>query len=189
MIVALFAGSMAAWAARPTPLEVDDVAPRWTVEADAGAIPQMPWWEGFQDDGLVDVVQRALAANPDLDAARGRLKAARGARLVALGPLLPGINGTLTTNGQPLDTVFRCAVGPIDPEEFAALQGGGGTGTGTGTGGDDTGASLCWTGAALVNLNWTIDLFGHEHPWATEPRRLRGARIRGRPRCSSAADQ
>lgn len=167
MIVALFAGSMAAWAARPTPLAVDDVAPRWTVEVDDGAIPVGPWWDGFQDDGLSEVVRRALVANPDLDAAAGRLDAARGARLVALGPLLPSVNGSLTTNGQPLDTVFRCAVGPIDPAEFAALQGGGPTGgtgtggTGTGTGGsDDTGASLCWTGAALVNMNWTIDLFG-----------------------------
>lgn len=149
MIVTLFAGSMVAAAARPVPLEVDDVAPRWSVEADTQPVPTGPWWEAFGDGGLTKVVQQALEANPDLAAAQGRLKGARGARLVSLSPLLPGINGTLTTSGQPADTVFRCAVGPISPEEFGALQNA-----------TEPAEGLCFTGNALLNLNWTIDLFG-----------------------------
>ena len=166
--VLLCAWGSGARAAPPEPLQIDELAPSWSVEADETPPPEEAWWAGFKDPSLSAAVERGLQANPDLDAARGRAQSATGARFVALSGLLPGLNFTVNTNGQPANVVFRCAVGPISPEEFAAFQGPAGTRTGTGTatgtgtdgGGDSETSGLCWTGSALLNLNWNVDLFG-----------------------------
>ena len=156
ILVLLCAAGLAA------PAQADALPAAWTVPVDDAPVATGPWWSAFADPDLESAVERALAANPDLKAAQARAGQARGARLVALSPLLPGVSASASTSAQPLDAVFRCNVGAIDPSEFAAL-GQPGTGTGTGTGvGDDDAASLCWQGSALVNLGWNIDLFGRD---------------------------
>ncbi|HEX4742049.1 MAG TPA: hypothetical protein VH353_12020, partial [Caulobacteraceae bacterium] len=54
-----------------------------------GADVAAQWWTLFGSPQVDDLVQRALKANPDLDAARAALKAAHEAWLVERGTLLP----------------------------------------------------------------------------------------------------
>ncbi|MEM6925751.1 MAG: efflux transporter outer membrane subunit [Myxococcota bacterium] len=141
---------LAAVAAVPDALDVDDIAPQWSVEAVPGEVPAVPWWETMQDVQLAEIVGQGLAGNPDLDAAYGRLETAEATTLVAFAGLVPNASFDLTTSGQPADVVFRCAVGPISPDEFASLQN---------NQGDDP-SGLCFTGSALFNFRWGLDVFG-----------------------------
>lgn len=52
------------------------------------------WWQGFRDPLLSELVTRALAANPDLDAARARLRAARAALRGSRGAFLPSVGAS-----------------------------------------------------------------------------------------------
>lgn len=50
------------------------------------------WWRGFNDPVLSSLIDRALAASPDLAAVRARIDEARGERGVAISGLLPSAN-------------------------------------------------------------------------------------------------
>ncbi|MEN0066768.1 MAG: efflux transporter outer membrane subunit [Myxococcota bacterium] len=139
---------VAAFAA-PQVLEIDAIAPSWSVEADDSAMATGPWWEGLGDEQLDAIIERGLQGNPDLEAAYGRLEVAEAATLVAFSGLIPSAAFDLTTSGQPATVVFRCAVGPITQEELASLND------------PATDASgLCFTGSALFNFRWGLDVFG-----------------------------
>ncbi|MEN0064134.1 MAG: efflux transporter outer membrane subunit [Myxococcota bacterium] len=135
--------------AMPQAFDIDKIAPRWTIEVDNGAIYDGVWWATLRDEALSAIIDKGLEGNPDLESAYGRLETAEGSTLVAFAPLLPSVSFDLTTNGQPAAVVFRCAVGPISPEEFASI-------------GQDTGdpQGLCFTGSALFNFRWGLDVFG-----------------------------
>ena len=139
------------WAAAPEGVDLEVLVPEWSLEADVGPPPADPWWHTFADPLLDRLIEQGLSGSPDLAAAEARLDAARGSAMSAASPLLPAASFDLSTSGQPLDVVFRCNVGPIDPAEFASI-------------GQDTGAEaaqgLCWQGNALLNLRWTLDVFG-----------------------------
>jgi outer membrane protein TolC len=47
------------------------------------------WWRSFRDPQLVSLVERAIAANPDIAIALARLQQARAQELVAIGAALP----------------------------------------------------------------------------------------------------
>ena len=47
------------------------------------------WWRSFRDHQLVSLVERSIAANPDIAIALARLQQARAQRLVATGAALP----------------------------------------------------------------------------------------------------
>jgi NodT family efflux transporter outer membrane factor (OMF) lipoprotein len=52
------------------------------------------WWRSFRDPQLVSLVERSIAANPDIAIALARLQQARAQQLVAIGAALP--NGELS---------------------------------------------------------------------------------------------
>ena len=147
--VVLCAWLQSAHGAAPAGLQLEAIWPEWTVQVDDSPLPTEPWWTRLGDPTLDRAVEAGLAANPDLMAAQARLDAARGAALGAISGLLPGASFDISAAGQPLDVVFRCAVGPIDPAEFGSI----------GQEPADDGG-LCWTGNALLNLRWSLDLFG-----------------------------
>ncbi|HHO50832.1 MAG TPA: hypothetical protein ENK18_08125, partial [Deltaproteobacteria bacterium] len=115
---AVLLGSLVVAQAAPEPLEISTIAPEWHVEVSDEAPPTGPWWEVFADPALSEIVEAGLAANPDLEAAQGRILTAKGARVVAFAPLVPGLSFDVSTSGQPLSIAFRCGVGAIDTTEF-----------------------------------------------------------------------
>ena len=58
------------------------------------------WWTLFGSQQIDDLVQQALKANPDLDAARAALKAAHQAWLVQRGTLLPTADASFETSRE-----------------------------------------------------------------------------------------
>jgi NodT family efflux transporter outer membrane factor (OMF) lipoprotein len=58
------------------------------------------WWEGFGSPQMNAMVQEALAANPDLDAAQAALRQAGQTYLASRGPLFPSVNANLSTTEQ-----------------------------------------------------------------------------------------
>ena len=56
------------------------------------------WWRSFRDPQMVSLVQRAIAANPDIAIALARLQQARARQLAAIGAALP--NAEWKRHGQ-----------------------------------------------------------------------------------------
>src|ERR1700693_3501584 len=54
-----------------------------------GSVDLTQWWRSFRDPQLVSLVERAIAANPDIAIALARLQQARAQQLVATGAALP----------------------------------------------------------------------------------------------------
>jgi len=142
----------AALAAVPEGLDVDEIAPTWSIEADTSRVAEQPWWQTLGDPDLVRVVEAGLEGNPDLDSAYGRLQTAEASTVVAFSGLVPNASFDVSTTGQPAAVVFRCNVGPISPEELMSAQGGDGE--------EPTG--LCFQGSALFNFRWGLDVFGRQ---------------------------
>jgi NodT family efflux transporter outer membrane factor (OMF) lipoprotein len=98
------------------------------------------WWTGFGDPVLTQLVERALAANLDIDAAGARLRQARASLRGAQGGLLPTLNASSSVTrsiGQGSRTV-------IDPSSGQTIS----------TGGDTTVYRLGFDAA------YEVDLFG-----------------------------
>jgi NodT family efflux transporter outer membrane factor (OMF) lipoprotein len=60
----------------------------------AASVNLTQWWRSFRDPQLVSLVERAIAANPDIAIALARLQQARAQQSVAIGAALP--NGELS---------------------------------------------------------------------------------------------
>src|ERR1700738_4409303 len=60
----------------------------------AASVDLTQWWRSFRDPQLVSLVERSIAANPDIALALARLQQARAQQLVAIGAALP--NGELS---------------------------------------------------------------------------------------------
>ena len=90
-----------------TPPEVKAGAD-WAEHADTRAPSITPWWQTLRDATLDDLVTRALASNPDLQASRARIAESRAARDAAFARLLPqagvagGINMLRQSENGPL---------------------------------------------------------------------------------------
>ena len=63
--------------------------------------PLAQWWKSLNDAELNNLIERALAANPDLDAARARLRSARA------GTRLEQANRMPTVSGSAMAAKFR----------------------------------------------------------------------------------
>jgi ABC-type transport system substrate-binding protein len=84
----------------------------------AGARPEAgledAWWYGFDDPELDALIERALARNPSLEAARQRLAAARAIIVAEQSDFLPIIDGELAACGGSTSTGgFRPSVPPL----------------------------------------------------------------------------
>jgi NodT family efflux transporter outer membrane factor (OMF) lipoprotein len=73
---------------------VETVAPPadWRTQVPAQAALEAQWWRGFGDPQLEAVVERALAHNPDIAIAVGRIREARAQELNARAALLPTLD-------------------------------------------------------------------------------------------------
>src|SRR5258707_4972560 len=55
----------------------------------AASVELTQWWRSFRDPQLVSLVERSIAANPDIAIALARLQQARAQQFVAIGAALP----------------------------------------------------------------------------------------------------
>jgi len=90
-------------------------------------VPEEPdlahWWRSFGDPVLTGLVERALAANLDVDAAGARLRQARAALRGARGAALP----TLDASGSVTRTLGQNGRSVIDPTTGQTISAGGDT--------------------------------------------------------------
>lgn len=68
----------------------------WRTSADIGAVGDPVWWNSFGDPELSRIVEAALAANPDIGIAMGRVREARAALRGINATLLPTIDASVT---------------------------------------------------------------------------------------------
>lgn len=91
----LAAACAAAGCAGPTPrLQAADVMPPPTWRTDPGptAALDAAWWRGFGDPDLTALVERAVAANPDVGVAIARVREARAQEGLARAQLFPSLD-------------------------------------------------------------------------------------------------
>jgi len=113
-----------------------------TVSGTSTAAPSDRWWRLYQDPALDRLVERALAANTDLRAARANLLRAQAVVREARSGLLP--TGDVSAGANYGNNQF-----------FGGPQQGGGGG-----GGQQGGGSNQWSYNGSVSADWEIDLFG-----------------------------
>lgn len=78
-----------------------DVAPAWQQDArDLGSQQAGLWWQGFRDPALDQLVDKVLAANPDMQVAGLRLKSALLGADLADTNLTPSVNASLGASGN-----------------------------------------------------------------------------------------
>ncbi len=84
----------------------------------AASVDLTQWWRSFRDPQLVSLVERSIAANPDIAIALARLQQARAQQFVAIGAALPkaGLSagaavgtGTDNTRGRVADALHSAA--------------------------------------------------------------------------------
>src|SRR3984893_6266542 len=84
----------------------------------AASVNLTQWWRSFRDPQMVSLVQRAIAANPDIAIALARLQQARARQLAAIGAALPNAelsagaangSGTDNTRARISDTLHSAA--------------------------------------------------------------------------------
>ena len=89
-------------------------------------LEELAWWGQLGDDQLVDLIERAMRSNLDLEIAESRLLEARAARRAAGGRLLPGVNsvatgGTQRASGQgpgPLAGLAEAGLADLVNDQF-----------------------------------------------------------------------
>ena len=100
------------------------------------------WWRAFRDPELNSLVERAVAANPDIEIALTRVQEAREREIVVLGAALPqiGISAGAGT-GSGTDSVKGRIAQSLDA-------------------GENTTGLTEITGVAGFDATWEVDLFG-----------------------------
>ena len=92
----------------PCLLNAAEVPSQFTRQTTAGAVANLnQWWLNFHDEQLNQLISEAIAANPNLTAAVGRVREARARRLAAAADYFPqlsakasGIRNQLSGNGR-----------------------------------------------------------------------------------------
>jgi multidrug efflux system outer membrane protein len=106
------------------PAEADTALP--TAASDTARLESTRWWTAFGDTTLTTLIDTAVTANFDLQAARARVDELEAQFRIARAPLFPSVtaNGQYNVQNQPANTGIGGAIG-----------GGGGGGGGNGGGG------------------------------------------------------
>jgi multidrug efflux system outer membrane protein len=80
------------------------------------------WWKLYNDPILNELEERAMAANPDLQAAAERFVQARDMMMKARSRLIPqlGVEFGASNNQQSVNTLFRAPISPIEQSDFNA---------------------------------------------------------------------
>jgi NodT family efflux transporter outer membrane factor (OMF) lipoprotein len=116
-------------AAEPTAPQ-DVAAQRYVSGADVPA----DWWRSFKSPALDAMIERALTANPNIDAARAALRVAQETAAAQRGAFWPQVNASLTPTRQK-----------IADSQSSALA---------------SGATLYSLHTAQLNVGYTADVFG-----------------------------
>ena len=119
-IAALLAGCATAPDSRPPVVETPAA---WSVAAPGQRPVELTtWWTAWGDPGLNELVELALAGNPDLDAASARLRQARAARAVAVSAGGPSLDASsaLRRSHSAGSTREGVTVGGSDSDSFQA---------------------------------------------------------------------
>jgi NodT family efflux transporter outer membrane factor (OMF) lipoprotein len=103
------------------------------------------WWTTFEDSQLTELVEQALAANPDMRSAEARLREAFATRTSVLTRFLP--QGNAAASASRTDTTQH--EGPV-----VTLPGG------VVIPGLTSGGGITESTAANFNVSWEVDLFG-----------------------------
>jgi outer membrane protein TolC len=141
-LLALLAGCVGAPATPPRPAPVE-VPAAFAADQSGEAASLAQWWRGWGDPALDHLVEQALAANPDLRAARAHVAASRALVSVAEGALYPTVAAQGAVWGGYSDASADGALGQVFSPYVS-----------TGT-----------MQARSVNLgaSWEPDLFGGRH--------------------------
>ncbi len=112
----------------PTPAELH-TPDTWHAQLPEGAATGdlSVWWRQLGDPVLSDLVEQALAASPDLDLARARLREARARRALAGADLLPSLDASASasasrsngSSGEHYDAGFDAA---WEPDVFGGTR-------------------------------------------------------------------
>lgn len=93
--VALAALAGCASLRQPAPARDDPTPSAWTAATTGGdAAVRADWWTRFGDPALAPLIAQALQANPDVEAARARLRQARAQREIAAAALSPTLGAS-----------------------------------------------------------------------------------------------
>lgn len=113
--------------------------------APVAAVSLDRWWTCFDDVQLDELIEQALAANPDMKSAAARLREVVATRTSALTRFLP--QGNATASATKTDTTQH--EGPVStlPEGLVIP-------------GLTSGGGITETTAANFNVSWEVDLFG-----------------------------
>jgi NodT family efflux transporter outer membrane factor (OMF) lipoprotein len=95
-----------------------DAAVEGVVEGEA---PLHEWWKTFDDPTLVDLIERAQAANLDLTQAVSRIREARAIRRIAGGDKVPDLRVGGEAGRQQLSDNLLPGLGPIDANSVYSL--------------------------------------------------------------------
>jgi len=140
------------------------------------------WWTRFGDPVLDRLVERALADNPDVQAAASRVRQARLQEIVARSGGLPQVNAA----ADATHIEFSRNAGFASLARLFSGSAGGGGGTGAGGTGTAGGVALPGSGITTYALgfdaSWEIDLFGGVR------RQVEGARAQAEGEAFTRAD-
>jgi outer membrane protein TolC len=100
------------------------------------------WWDSLHDPQLSQLIERAIAGNPDIEIALMRVQEARSQQIVELGAMLPTVGGSGTVAAGSGTDLTRGRVAP-------AIRAGGVT----------TDVRSIWQMSGL-DAAWELDLFG-----------------------------
>jgi NodT family efflux transporter outer membrane factor (OMF) lipoprotein len=141
LVAAALAGTGCAPALKPDLPEasrepvVAATANSWTPSAES-AWPETRWWEAFDDARLAAVIERTLAANPDLAVARAHAREASAASAAAGAAIVPQLNAGANFARE------RLSANGLYPPPF--------------------GGSTLSSSELTASLSWKLDLFGAE---------------------------
>jgi NodT family efflux transporter outer membrane factor (OMF) lipoprotein len=110
-------------------------ASREAQQVDTGLAPSQQWWRDFQSPVIDTLVEQALSANPDLEAAQASLRAAQENVAAQRGALLPALSGTASGTRQ------QDPIGTLSPTL-------------------STGTSIFSLRTGELDVSYSLDLFG-----------------------------
>ncbi len=137
LAIPIVAGALAA-PAEPT-LRLDELS---YSQPSAGAPAAEPWWRGFGDPVLAELVEEGLSSNRDLAATWSRALQAEALARQGLAGLLPSLSADLSASSAPLDSLgFMFGTGGLQSDDAPELY---------------------HSGKAGLELSWQADIWGRQ---------------------------
>ena len=129
-----------------------------------GSVPALAdWFRQLDDPVLVEIIQSAEAASPNLASAAARVAEARSTRIQAGAALLPGLDGSLSGSRGNSSSFGASGASAASGSSAGAATSGGAAGAAPAigsAGGGFGGAAPLTTLSAGLQSRWEIDLFG-----------------------------